>query len=124
MRGKVVIGCLIVEKINITKVVLLSSDQTSADLMISNDNNIITKENSSINHPLIGIRQIWVNEKFRKQKVANNLVDSARKNFLYGIIIPRDAIAFSQPTGDGQAFGLAYTKNDLSSNSGVIWAYA
>jgi N-acetyltransferase len=97
--------------------------------MVSNDktvnNNEKRLENSksevspNIDHPLVGIRQIWVDKKFRKQKVANKLVDSARKNFLYGVIIPRDGIAFSQPTSDGQAFGLAYTNGRHS-----IWAYA
>ena len=131
VRGKLVIGCSIVEKIDSnTKLVRLSSEQTSADLMISNDDTISNKEISLLsedtsqkNHPIMGIRQIWVDQRFRKQKVANSLVDSARKNFLYGVIIPRDGVAFSQPTSDGQAFGLAYTGNG-SNCKGTIWAYA
>ena len=99
--------------------------------MINNDNanHVNTLENIDSyntlnqiqkNRPIIGIRQIWVDGKFRKQGVANKLVDCARKTFLYGIIIPRNSIAFSQPTRDGQAFGLSYTRNE----SGTIWTYA
>ena len=131
--GKLVIGCIIVEKINITtNRVQLNSNQSSADVMIKNDNtkhlnnleNIksyddILNQNQK-NRPILGIRQIWVDNKFRKQGVANKLVDCARKNFSYGLIIPRYSIAFSQPTRDGQAFGLSYTKNEC----GSIWTYA
>ena len=129
IHRQLVIGCLIIEKLDTsTKLVLLSSEQSASDLMVSNDKTINNNEKpientksdgSPTNHPLVGIRQIWVDRKFRKQKVANKLVDDARKNFLYGVIIPRNGIAFSQPTSDGQAFGFAYTNNSHN-----IWAYA
>lgn len=99
---------------------MINYDNTKHGNNLENNKSYETLNESHKNRPIIGIRQIWVDSKFRKQGVANKLVDCARKTFLYGVIIPRNSIAFSQPTRDGQAFGLSYTKNEC----GTIWTYA
>jgi N-acetyltransferase len=66
----------------------------------------------------MGVRQIWVHAKYRRGGIAQRLLDVARKHFVFGAILQRNHIAFSQPTTDGLRFALAYTK------SSKIWGYS
>ena len=74
-------------------------------------------ENRPLNRTL-GVKQIWVHSDYRRDNVARMLVDSARKNFVFGTVVMRHHVAYSQPTSDGLKFSLAY------SQSKTIWAYA
>ena len=81
---------------------------------IKNDNishNCVSDDNY-INKLTLGIRLIWVREGFRHIGIASRLIDTARRYFQYGSIIQLNKIAFSQPTNDGLAFALKYTKNN------------
>ena len=69
-------------------------------------------------HRTLGVKQIWVHVDYRRDNVARLLVDIARKNFIFGTVIMRPHIAFSQPTSEGLKFSLAYSKSE------TIWAYA
>lgn len=50
---------------------------------------------------LLGISRIWTSNAHRKQGIATNLLETARSNFFYGMEVPRELIAFSQPTESG-----------------------
>ena len=56
----------------------------------------------------LGIVQIWVDKRYRRQGVAKCLVDTARKHSLYGNIIRKSECAMTQPTLDGRSFGESY----------------
>jgi len=50
---------------------------------------------------ILGISRIWTSNLHRKAGIATRLLDSARVDFLYGMTIEKEQIAFSQPTGSG-----------------------
>lgn len=50
---------------------------------------------------LLGISRIWTSNLHRKKGVARTLLDCARADFLYGLEVPKEKIAFSQPTESG-----------------------
>lgn len=49
----------------------------------------------------LGISRIWVATEFRRSSIARQLLDTARRNFLGGIEVLQDQVAFSQPTTSG-----------------------
>lgn len=50
---------------------------------------------------LVGISRIWTSRKFRNKGIASMLLDCVRGNFFYGMEVPKDLVAFSQPTESG-----------------------
>lgn len=50
---------------------------------------------------LIGISRIWTSRIFRNKGIATMLLDCVRSNFFYGMEVPKDLVAFSQPTESG-----------------------
>lgn len=50
---------------------------------------------------ILGISRIWTSNQQRKQGIATRLLDCARASFLYGLVIEKGQIAFSQPTESG-----------------------
>lgn len=61
-----------------------------------------------------GICRLWTHPAYRRQGIASKLVDTLRRNFVYGYILSRDDIAFSVPTPDGKSFVTKYVgKNDF-----------
>jgi N-acetyltransferase len=114
-KEKIVLGCLITEKVPVKSLVHLTSTVKSTDVMTKINNEINTEENSTNNIDVpctLGIKIIWVHRDYRRQKIANKLVDIARQRFAFGKVLKRNEIAFSQPTSDGLAFALTYCKSD------------
>jgi hypothetical protein len=50
---------------------------------------------------ILGISRIWTSNSHRKHGVATTLLNSARCNFLYGMTVGKEEVAFSQPTESG-----------------------
>ncbi|MCJ1387945.1 N-acetyltransferase O1 (Establishment of cohesion protein 1) [Xylographa bjoerkii] len=50
---------------------------------------------------LLGISRIWTSKSHRRKGIASALMDCARGNFFYGIEVPKEMVAFSQPTESG-----------------------
>lgn len=50
---------------------------------------------------IVGISRIWTATAMRQKGVAMDLLDNVRTRFIYGTDIPKDRIAFSQPTESG-----------------------
>jgi N-acetyltransferase len=50
---------------------------------------------------LLGISRIWTSNSHRKQGIATRLLDCARSDFLYGLTVEKEKVAFSQPTESG-----------------------
>ena len=50
---------------------------------------------------LLGISRIWTSKSHRRKGIASALLDCARGNFFYGIEVPKEMVAFSQPTESG-----------------------
>ena len=71
-------------------------------------------KSSSISHStasdvaLLGISRIWTSRANRKCGVATNLLECARNNFFYGMEVPKELMAFSQPTESGGRLATRY----------------
>jgi len=50
---------------------------------------------------MLGISRIWTSNDSRRQGIARKLLDCAIENFEFAISIPKDRVAFSQPTDSG-----------------------
>ena len=50
---------------------------------------------------LLGISRIWTSKSHRRKGIASALLDCARGNFFYGVEVPKEIVAFSQPTESG-----------------------
>ena len=50
---------------------------------------------------LLGISRIWTSKSHRRQGISTALLECARNNFFYGIEIPKEMVAFSQPSESG-----------------------
>ena len=101
MDGKCVAFCL-AEKISTASQVLNCNPQE-----IEHQNLVPSPKSSSITTSadadvvVLGISRIWCSRKYRKQGLATDLLDCARVGFFYGMEIPKNLVAFSQPTESG-----------------------
>ncbi|KAI5293355.1 N-acetyltransferase O1 (Establishment of cohesion protein 1) [Ascosphaera acerosa] len=50
---------------------------------------------------IVGISRIWTSASARRKGIAMDLLDCVRSNYIYGMEIPKEQIAFSQPTESG-----------------------
>ncbi|KAJ6258912.1 N-acetyltransferase [Drechslerella dactyloides] len=57
---------------------------------------------------LLGISRIWTSPKHRRRGVASRLVDCAAENFVYGMKMEAENVAFSQPTDSGACLALRW----------------
>ena len=95
VKKHVIAGCVTVEMIRSAQK-LLSKD--SASLRVSD-----------VASPArLGIVQLWVDKRYRRQGIARSLIDSARTHTIYGSVIHKSECAMTQPTQDGRAFGGCY----------------
>ncbi|KAK6335346.1 hypothetical protein TWF696_002126 [Orbilia brochopaga] len=64
---------------------------------------------SEVKEPaLLGISRIWTSPKHRRRGIASQLVDCATENFVYGMKMQTDKVAFSQPTDSGAWLALRW----------------
>mmetsp|Transcript_11391 Transcript_11391/g.13053 ORF Transcript_11391/g.13053 Transcript_11391/m.13053 type:complete len:275 (+) Transcript_11391:133-957(+) len=61
---------------------------------------------------ILGIRQIWVEEDFRRQGIARELIKCARNFFIDGFPVPNEHVAFSVPTRQGFSFASSIMKRE------------
>ncbi|KAJ3311992.1 DNA-directed DNA polymerase eta rad30 [Boothiomyces sp. JEL0838] len=71
-------------------------------------NNQVDKENKM--PAQIGISRIWVSYPNRRKGIGKLMLDYLRKNFYYGVELPKESIAFSQPTDSGNQLATSYFK--------------
>lgn len=57
---------------------------------------------------LIGVSRIWVYSQARRKGVATRLLDCVRQWSVYGTVIPKGKMAFSDPTPDGKQLATRY----------------
>ncbi|KAL5116808.1 hypothetical protein ACEQ8H_005289 [Pleosporales sp. CAS-2024a] len=102
IRDQKCIGACLAERIWDSYTVLAPDDATGQVHRLAD-----TTRSSSISisaaktRALLGISRIWTSNQHRKQGIATRLLDSARSNFLYGLTVEKDQVAFSQPTESG-----------------------
>eukprot|EP01031_Cornospumella_fuschlensis_P041565 gene41565-50725_t len=62
--------------------------------------------------PYLGVRLIYTHERYRRRMVAVNLLEAARRFHMYGQVVSKDRLAFSQPTEMGFLFAKKYIGKD------------
>ena len=50
---------------------------------------------------IVGVSRIWTSKAYRRKGIANNLLDCVINQFIYGMEVDKDELAFSQPTESG-----------------------
>ncbi len=57
---------------------------------------------------VVGVSRIWTSRAFRHKGIANNLLECVTSQFIYGMEIEPQQVAFSQPTESGAALARAW----------------
>ena len=57
---------------------------------------------------VVGVSRIWTSGAFRHKGIANNLLECVMNQFIYGMEIEAQQVAFSQPTESGAALARAW----------------
>lgn len=98
---------------DVSKLIVSSNVENNNNInsSVTRDNNKSISASTSDSKTIIGIRLIWVSSAARREGIAGRLVDCARQYFIYGSVVNRDAVAFSQPTREGFAFGTTYCQS-------------
>lgn len=94
LRKDKILGVCLAERIFEARAVLPNPNTNS-----TTDTAIITEE--SAQQATLGISRIWVSKCARGQGIADKLLRFAAKRFIYRVNIPREQVAFSQPTMSG-----------------------
>ncbi|KAL6709449.1 hypothetical protein ACN47E_001384 [Coniothyrium glycines] len=103
IRGNKCVGACLVERIWEAYAVLGQNDTSEPSCQLPG-----TVQSSSISisatpdSAVLGISRVWTSSEHRKAGIATRLLESARSDFLYGLMVEKEQIAFSQPTESGQ----------------------
>ena len=99
MKDSRCVGACLTERIWESRPVQQSSAESNGTDQFNSSS--ITVEDEV--HPaIVGVSRIWTSGSSRRKGIAMDLLDCVVVNFIYGMEIPRDQIAFSQPTESGQ----------------------
>jgi N-acetyltransferase len=102
IRGQKCIGACLAERIAEAFIVLDgvdASDETGGPRTDLQGSSISVSD--APDAAVLGISRIWTSNLHRKSGVATTLLELARSDFLYGIAVPKQQVAFSQPTESG-----------------------
>jgi N-acetyltransferase len=61
---------------------------------------------------VVGVSRIWTSKSSRRKGIASNLLDCVLSQFIYGMEIEKDELAFSQPTESGGELARAWYGED------------
>jgi N-acetyltransferase len=102
LRKDKILGVCLAERIFEARAVLpnpTKSEQADSPTNTTTDPAIMTEE--AAQSATLGISRIWVSKCARGQGIAEQLLRFTAKRFIYRVNIPREQIAFSQPTMSG-----------------------
>ncbi|KAF1936004.1 sister chromatid cohesion acetyltransferas-like protein Eco1, partial [Clathrospora elynae] len=102
IRGNKCVGACLAERIWDAFAVLdpTAASEEMCELPVASQSSSISISTAS-DPAILGISRIWTSNQHRKQGVATRLLDCARFDFLYGLRVEKDKVAFSQPTESG-----------------------
>lgn len=96
------IGCCLMEKINsgypVVKKLVDQREKEETTFDAPSSSISISDRPESV---LLGVTRIWTSRSFRRQGIAETLLDCGRRHFFYGMEVTKDLVAFSQPTESG-----------------------
>ncbi|KAI8939672.1 hypothetical protein NX059_003430 [Plenodomus lindquistii] len=101
-RGNKCVGACLAERIWEAYTVLNQEDATEKTCQLPTTPRSSSISISTAPEPtMLGISRIWTSTQCRKQGFATRLLETARANFLYGLTVRKEQVAFSQPTESG-----------------------
>lgn len=65
-----------------------------------------------VHQAIVGISRIWTSGASRRKGIALDLLDCVVSNYIYGMEIPKNQIAFSQPTESGKRLAQKFFEED------------
>ena len=103
------VGLCLAERITKAQRVKGDVASTTGGKVLSADHksSSITVEDGSV-PAVVGVSRIWTSKSSRRRGIANNLLDCVLNQFIYGMEIGKDELAFSQPTESGGALARAW----------------
>ncbi|KAI9682753.1 MAG: N-acetyltransferase O1 (Establishment of cohesion protein 1) [Trizodia sp. TS-e1964] len=113
IKGQKCVGLCLAERISRAYKVLESDaerDTTAGNTIASLGSSIAISEKPD--PAILGISRIWTTKLHRGQGVAAKLLDCARENFIYGMVIPKGKVAFSQPSESGGKLAQSWFKDE------------
>lgn len=125
VQEKHVVGLVLVEAIDKAYPVLPPRQQVKSSGGCSTSETQVSIEHSTKSvKAKLGIVQLWVHARFRRQGIATRLITAARERFVFGWIIPQNQIAFSSPTAGGLCFARKYQQvKDIKNESATVLVY-
>jgi N-acetyltransferase len=98
MKDSKCVGLCLTERIWEAKPVKLQASNGQADPRSPSSSVSVGDEY----HPaIVGVSRIWTSGSSRRKGIAMDLLDCVVSNFIYGMDIPKEQIAFTQPTASG-----------------------
>ena len=68
----------------------------------------ISIDRDQAHEAILGVSRIWTSRAYRRRGIATRLLECARRSFVYGLVIAKDRVAFSQPSQSGKALAEAW----------------
>ena len=103
LRGERCVSVCLAEKVSRAFPVINVRPQARTDDTAASDPCIGSSlsVSTSADIALLGVSRIWVSKAYRRQGLAFAMLESARNSFFYGLQVPKNLMAFSQPTESG-----------------------
>ena len=93
--------CLAEKISNAFPVVNPTTRASNEDGIVANPESSSISVSTMADIALLGISRIWTSKSQRNRGHALELLECARNNFFYGVQVPKNLVAFSQPTESG-----------------------
>ncbi|MCJ1461878.1 N-acetyltransferase O1 (Establishment of cohesion protein 1) [Pseudocyphellaria aurata] len=102
LDGDKCVGFCLAEKISSAcRVVKSKAGEKNSERLLSSPKSSSISYSPTPDVALLGISRIWTSKSYRGRGIAIDLLDCVRGNFFYGMEVPKDLVAFSQPTESG-----------------------
>ena len=72
------------------------------------DGNVKIDESHPID-AIAGVTRVWVSRMSRRKGIASQMLDAARKRFLFGVTISKEDLTFSQPSESGKQLAVSFS---------------
>ncbi|XP_053395371.1 N-acetyltransferase ESCO2-like [Mercenaria mercenaria] len=105
-EDKKIEGCCVVEPINEGYRVL--PDTQSSQSAENHPGHRPWCSSDQAEPAVVGVSRIWVYGQARRKGIASKLLDCVRQWSIYGTVIPKNKMAFSDPTPDGKQLATRY----------------
>ncbi|XGW18513.1 hypothetical protein V3C99_002824 [Haemonchus contortus] len=80
----------------------------------------VTRETICDGEPIIGVNRLWTHFAARRKGIASEILDVIRKWYFTGVLVPRNRVAFSDPTDLGRQFAEHYLRKEGQSSSSIL----